>query len=164
MLKLQLSNGQIIEVEEGSTLLPLAQKLSDKYASPIVMGLYNGEECDLQRPLTADGTVDFVEVNNSVGMRVYVRTLLFMLIAATKKLYPDVHLEVRNSLGSARYCKDNSERKLTAEDIRSIEEYMHKMAERREPNKQLRLPKSEAIDMSCAICSDDNLARRAQVP
>ena len=47
MLKLQLSNGQIIEVEEGSTLLPLAQKLSDKYASPIVMGLYNGEECDL---------------------------------------------------------------------------------------------------------------------
>ena len=62
MLKLQLSNGQIIEVEEGSTLLPLAQKLSDKYASHIVMGLYNGEECDLQRPLTADGTVDFVEV------------------------------------------------------------------------------------------------------
>ena len=122
MLKLQLSNGQIIEVEEGSTLLPLAQKLSDKYASPIVMGLYNGEECDLQRPLTADGTVDFVEVNNSVGMRVYVRTLLFMLIAATKKLYPDVHLEVRNSLGSALYCKDNSERKLTAEDICSIEE------------------------------------------
>ena len=61
MLKLQLSNGQIIEVEEGSTLLPLAQKLSDKYASPIVMGLYNGEECDLQRPLTADGTVDFMD-------------------------------------------------------------------------------------------------------
>lgn len=88
MLKLQLSNGQIIEVEEGSTLLPLAQKLSDKYASPIVMGLYNGEECDLQRPLTADGTVDFVEVNNSVGMRVYVRTLLFMLIAATKSFIP----------------------------------------------------------------------------
>ena len=79
MLKLQLSNGQIIEVENGSTLLPLAQKLSDKYASPIVMGLYNGEECDLQRPLTVDGTVDFVEVNNSTGMRVYVRTLLFML-------------------------------------------------------------------------------------
>ena len=159
MLKLQLSNGQIIEVEEGSILLPLAQKLSDKYASPIVMGLYNGEECDLQRPLTADGTVDFVEVNNSVGMRVYVRTLLFMLIAATKKLYPDVHLEVRNSLGSALYCKDNSERKLTAEDIRSIEEYMHKMAERREPIKLLRLPKSEAIDMACSICSDDNRVR-----
>ena len=164
MLKLQLSNGQIIEVEEGSTLLPLAQRLSDKYASPIVMGLYNGEECDLQRPLTADGTVDFVEVNNSVGMRVYVRTLLFMLIAATKKLYPDVPLEVRNSLGSALYCEDNSERKLTAEDIRSIEEYMHKMAERREPIKLLRLPKSEAIDMACAICSDDNLALLAQVP
>ena len=164
MLKLQLSNGQIIEVEEGSTLLPLAQRLSDKYASPIVMGLYNGEECDLQRPLTADGTVDFVEVNNSVGMRVYVRTLLFMLIAATKKLYPDVHLEVRNSLGSALYCKDNSERKLTAEDIRSIEEYMHKMAERKESIKLLRLPKSEAIDMACAICSDDNLALLAQVP
>lgn len=52
------------------------------------MGLYNGEECDLQRPLTADGTVDFVEVNNSVGMRVYVRTLLFMLIAATKSFIP----------------------------------------------------------------------------
>ena len=41
---------------------------------------------------------------------------------------------------------------------------MHKMAERKESIKLLRLPKSEAIDMACAICSDDNLALLAQVP
>ena len=92
----------------------------------------------------------------------HVLSLCTSVIAATKKLYPDVHLEVRNSLGSALYCKDNSERKLTAEDIRSIEEYMHKMAERKESIKLLRLPKSSALtwkelprsDFLCMLPSD----------
>lgn len=164
MLRLALPKGQYINVEEGSCLLPVAREQSKAYASPIVAGIFNGELVDLQRPLAAAGTVDFVEVNTEVGMRVYVRTLLFMLLAATRKLRPDVHLEVRNTLGSALYCIDNSARKLTAEDIKQIEAYMHAMAARKEPLYLKRLPKAEAMAQAYAVCSEDSLALLKQVP
>ena len=164
MLKLKLSNGQERDVAKGSNLLALAQELQGEYASPIVEAVFNGEGIDLQRPLQTDGTVSFIEVNTPEGMRVYVRTLLFMLLAATKKLRPDVHLEVRNTLGSALYCIDNSQQKLTAEDIKAIEAYMHGMVERREPVQLTRLPKADAMEMACAICSEDSLALLKEVP
>lgn len=163
MLHLNLPNGQTVEVEENSCLLPLAQAHTDRFVSPIVLGTYNGEAWDLQRPLPADGTIDFIELDDPEGMRVYVRTLLFLFLAAVKKLYPQVNLEVRNTLGSALYCKDNSEYKLTKGDIKAIETYMHELVKRKEPVKIKRLLKSEAMDMAYAICSEDSLALLNQV-
>ena len=164
MLRLHLSNGQYIEVEEGSTLLPIAEAYADSFSSPIVEGIFNGEMIDLQKPLTTDGYVDFIEVNSEEGMRVYVRTLLFMLLAAAKKLRPDVNLEVRNTLGSALYCIDNSEKKLTPEDIKAIEGYMHELAKRKAGIRLTRLAKAEAMAQACAVCSEDSLALLEQVP
>ena len=163
MLKLILSQGEYT-LKEGANLLALAQEQQKNYASPIVEAIYNGETVDLQRPLTADGTVEFVEVNTPEGMRVYVRTLLFLFLVATKKLYPEVQLEVRNTLGSALYCIDNSAKKLTAENIKAIEAYMRKLVERREPIGLMRVPKADAMDMAYAGCSEDTLALLKEVP
>ena len=163
MLKMILSPNEY-EIEKGANLVALAKQQQEHYASPIVEAIYNGEAIDLQRPLTADGTVDFVEVNTPEGMRVYVRTLLFIFLAAAKKLYPDVQLEVRNTLGSALYCIDNSEHKLTAENIKAIEAYMKKLVERKAPLGLLRLPKAEVMDMAYAGCSEDTLALLKEVP
>lgn len=163
MLKLILSQGEYT-LKEGANLLALAQEQQKNYASPIVEAIYNGETVDLQRPLTTDGTVEFVEVNTPEGMRVYVRTLLFLFLAATKKLYPDAQLEVRNTLGSALYCIDNSAKKLTAENIKVIEAYMRKLVECREPIGLMRVPKADAMDMAYAGCSEDTLALLKEVP
>lgn len=164
MLRLKLPKGQCVNIKEGSCLLPLALEQQKNYASPIVAGIFNGEAVDLQRPLNTDGTVDFIEVNTETGMRVYVRTLLFMLLAATHKLYPAVHLEVRNTLGSALYLIDNSERKLEAADIKKLETYMHAMVERKEPVHLTRLPKAAAMKQAQELCSEDSLALLKQVP
>ena len=90
MLAWKLPNGQLRQVEEGSTLLDVARSLQSSFASPVVEGIFNNEAIDLQKPLYEDGSIGFIEVNTESGMRVYTRTLLFMLLACTKKLYPDV--------------------------------------------------------------------------
>ena len=101
MLAWKLPNGQLRQVEEGSTLLEVAKSLAGSFASPVVEGIFNNEAIDLQKPLYEDGEIGFIEVNTEEGMRVYTRTLLFMLLVSAKKLRPDVELEVRNTLGSA---------------------------------------------------------------
>lgn len=158
MLKFTMPNGQISQVEKGSNLLSLAKDFADKYNSPIIEGVFNGEEIDLQKPLLQDGIVDFIEVNTEDGMRVYTRTLLFMLLVVVKKLRPDVDLEVRNSLGSALYCIDKSSHKLTAADIAQIENCMHDLVKNKVSITLKRMTKNDMIAENCIFTSPDRTA------
>lgn len=158
MLKFTMPDKQFRQIEEGGNLLSLAGEFANKFTSPIIEGIFNGEAIDLQKPLSEDGTVDFVEVNTEDGMRVYTRTLLFMLLVATKKLRPDVNLEVRNSLGSALYCIDKSSHKLTADDIIQIEAYMHKMVQDKVKISLERMLKNDVIAKNCIFTSPDRIA------
>ena len=164
MLFWKLPGGQLRQVEEGSTLLEVAKSLAGTFASPVVEGIFNNEAIDLQKSLYEDGEVGFVEVNTEEGMRVYTRTLLFMLLVSTKKLRPDVELEVRNTLGSALYCADHSSHKLTSEDIKAIEAEMRKLVAAKEPITLKRLPKAEAMQVACSFCTSDREALLMQVP
>ncbi len=164
MLAWRLSDGQLRQAEEGSCLLTLASAVATRFASPIVEGIFNGEAVDLQKPLYADGTVDFIELNSAEGMRTYTRTLLFMLLVACHKLYPDVDLEVRNTLGSALYCLDKSSIKLTAENIKAIEGYMKQMVADKAPITFKRLAKQEAMRNTCSLCTPDSEALLKELP
>lgn len=104
MLKIVLPDNELSACEKGISLLEISKKYRDFYASPIAEGVFNGEAANLHRRLYHDGTVDFVEINSEEGMRTYVRTLLFLFIVSARKHYPQWHIEVRNSLGSALFC------------------------------------------------------------
>lgn len=164
MLTLKMPNGQLRQVEEGSCLLPLAECFANDFTSPIIEGVFNGEAYDLQKPLLKNGSVDFIEINTAEGMRTYTRTLLFMLLVATKKLRADVHLEVRNTLGSALYCIDQSSNKLTATDITAIEQLMHKMVEEKLPLRLERLSKQKLIAQNNVFGSEDSVALVNELP
>lgn len=167
MIQLLLPNGQLRQVEEGTTLAPLAAEFSAYSASPLVEALYNGRDFDLNRPLTAErelNSVAFVELNTEDGMRVYVRTLLFMFLVAMKRVAPQVQIEVRNTLGSALYCCEAGDTQLTAEQLAAVSEEMLRMAAARLPLLLKRLPKAEALASWGGCCSEDRLALLEELP
>lgn len=164
MLAWRLPNGQLRQVEEGSSLLALARSLQSSFASPVVEGIFNNEAVDLQKPLYGDGTIGFIEVNTEEGMRVYTRTLLFMLLVSTQRLRPDVELEVRNTLGSALYCADHSSQKLSSEDIKAIETSMKQMVASQTPITLKVMGKAEAVQAASSFCTPDRKALLQQVP
>lgn len=164
MLTLNLPDGQERLVEEGSCLLPLAAEFADGFSSPIVEGIFNGEAVDLQCPLHKDGTVGFTEVNNPIGMRSYVRTVLFMFITAAKELYPEVQLEVRNTLGSALYCVTDEGHSLSADDLARIDEKMRSMVENAAPIVLKRLPKEQVVSQVGSFGSEDRMALLKELP
>lgn len=163
MLKLTFKNGETKMVEEGSTLLDIVPEFASAYNAPIVVGVFNGEACDLQYPLKTDGTVDFIDVNQSEGMRIYVRSLLFLFLVAVKRLYPEVKMEVRNTLGSALYCIDNSEKKLTEEDVRRIEAEMRKLIAAKEKIQLKRICKDDVLREYGCLCSEDRKSLLCEV-
>lgn len=164
MLEIILPNGQTRQVEEGSTLLPLAEELALNYNSPLVEGVVNGRAIDLQRPLQESGPIDFIEVNTEEGMRVYIRTLIFMLEVAAKKVHPGAQLEVTNTLGSALHVIDNSPVPIKENELAEIEAEMKAMVAAKEPIILKNMPKEEALAKYAGSCSDDTLALLEEIP
>ena len=148
MITLTLYNGETRQVEKGSTLLPLAQEFAKDFPTPIVEGVFNGETIDLQAPLQCDGTVDFIQLKGEDGLRVYVRSLLFLFLVTAKRLYPEVDIEVHNTLGSALNCTFKSENKLSPKELKFVEAEMRKQVAEKTPLKD------EAGILLGALCPD----------
>ena len=82
-IKLTLPNNIIREYPAGTTLLEVSRDFAANYQSPIVEGIFNGIGTDLQKPVFENGTVDFITLDTEEGMRVYVRSLLFLCLLYT---------------------------------------------------------------------------------
>lgn len=144
MLQFTLADNSLLQLPAGSNLLTIT-KLSLTNKSPIVEGILDGVPIDLQEPLTHGGRVEFLEMNTEEGMRVYLRSLLFMLLATVEKLHPEAKLEVRNTLGSALYIADKSAKPLNYRDWYGVEKAMHAYVEAKEPFKLRISDKADAI-------------------
>src|SRR5512137_2617456 len=54
----------------------------------IVGGVINGKLSELTTPITADCSVEPIDVSSRDGMRIYRRSLTFLLITAARELFP----------------------------------------------------------------------------
>ena len=79
-ISLQLPDGKKYDFPEGITLWEISKKYPVAATYPVAVGIFNGEEIDLQKPLHADGKVAFIAINTEAGMRTYERSLLFLFL------------------------------------------------------------------------------------
>ena len=156
-IKLTLPNNIIREYPAGTTLLEVSRDFAANYQSPIVEGIFNGIGTDLQKPVFENGTVDFITLDMEEGMRVYVRSLLFLFLVAIKELRPEVKIEARNSLGSALFCEITNDIVLSNYDLKAWEDYMKELAAKSEPIIYKHINKKEAEKILCERNEADRL-------
>lgn len=156
-IKLTLPNNIIREYPAGTTLLEVSRDFAANYQSPIVEGIFNGIGTDLQKPVFENGTVDFITLDKEEGMRVYVRSLLFLFLVAIKELRPEVKIEARNSLGSALFCEITNDIVLSNYDLKALEDYMKELAAKSEPIIYKHINKKEAEKILCERNEADRL-------
>lgn len=163
MLQFTLPDNSELRLPVGSNLLTIA-KLALDIKSPIVEATLDGMPLDLQAPLSHGGKVDFVEMNTEEGMRIYLRTLLCMLISTTEKLFPGTKLEVRSTLGSAIYIADRSTKPLNYRDWQKVETAMHAYVNSKEPIIFKYVTKAEAIKIARKNGIEDGVAMAQLAP
>lgn len=156
-IKFTLPNNIIREYPAGTTLLEVSRDFAANYQSPIVEGIFNGIGTDLQKPVFENGTVDFITLDMEEGMRVYVRSLLFLFLVAIKELRPEVKIEARNSLGSALFCEITNDIVLSNYDLKALEDYMKELAAKSEPIIYKHINKKEAEKILCERNEADRL-------
>ena len=163
MLKFTLPDNSELQLPLGSNLLTIA-KLALNIKSPIVEATLDGMPMDLQAPLYKGGRVGFIEMNTEEGMRIYLRTLICMLVATAEKLFPGTKLEVRGTLGSALYIADNSKQPLNYREWQKVEETMHSYVDAKEPIKLHYVSYEEAMEIARQNDMEDGLAMLKMLP
>lgn len=127
-------------------LYDLAQKYKNNFSSPIVAAIVNNNIRELTYEIEQDSDVEFLDLTDKDGMKIYVRSLSFLFTKACFDLFPDCKVHILHSLGDSLYCevlcKDDY---LTEEDVEAIEERMRYLVKKDIPIIKEKMPIEEAM-------------------
>lgn len=126
--------GRTIEVAMGTTLLEVERQLRLDGPHPFLAAYVNNRIKELNYRIYKPVTVRFIDITSFEGIRVYQRTISFILQKAVRELFPDRTLYIRHSLGaSGFYCEISGFGPIPAEHIDAIKARMRGIIDRNLP-------------------------------
>ena len=126
--------GRTIEVTMGTTLLEVERQLRLDGPHPFLAAYVNNRIKELNYRIYKPVTVRFIDITSFEGIRVYQRTISFILQKAVRELFPDRTLYIRHSLGaSGFYCEISGFGPIPAEHLDAIKARMRGIIDRNLP-------------------------------
>lgn len=126
--------GRTIEVAMGATLLEVERQLRLDGPHPFLAAYVNNRIKELNYRIYKPVTVRFIDITSFEGIRVYQRTISFILQKAVRELFPDRTLYIRHSLGaSGFYCEISGFGPIPAEHLDAIKARMRGIIDRNLP-------------------------------
>ena len=145
MIKVTLKNGDVVEVEAGTSAADVCKQLS--------MGLYraacaceiDGEVRDLRTALDNDCTLNILTFDDDNGKKAYWHTTSHVMAQAIKRLYPDVKLAIGPSIDNGFYYDFDFSKPFTSEDIEKVEAEIKKIIKENIPLEKFELAPADAL-------------------
>ena len=131
----------------GISLLELSKKKQNTYKTLIVAAKVNMNLKELFDTLEEDARVEFIDLTSQDGIRIYQRSLIFVLIKATKDVFPERQLRVEHSLGRGIYCELDGEKALTKYGVNQIKTRMQEIIQLDFPIKKEKVTTKQATDI-----------------
>ncbi len=94
----------IIKTEENTKISEILKDQIKESEFPVVGAKFNNEYKNLDYPLEESGKIELIDINSKEGMKIYRRTLTFIMGNAFWLTYPRAHVIVDYQLSNAMYC------------------------------------------------------------
>jgi len=133
LIKVILPDGSEKEVVEGISLLELSKDCADDYKSTIVAAKVDNDIKELSFHLYNSARVEFIDLTDDDGMRIYRRSLSFVLIKAVNDLFLDRKVTICHSISKGIFCEVSGDTELTAEEVSKIEKRMEELVRQKIP-------------------------------
>ena len=149
MIKVTLKDGNVFEVEKGSSILDVAKKISEGLARNATCGEVNGEIKDLRHELQEDCelVIHTFKDDDLEGEKAYWHTSSHIMAQAVKRLFPDVKFAIGPSIDNGFYYDFDVEKPFSEEDKEKIEEEMKKIIKENISIERYSLSKEEALKL-----------------
>ncbi|MGL4736896.1 MAG: nucleoside kinase [Cellulosilyticaceae bacterium] len=144
--KLYFKDGHVQEVSSGTTLYEVAQQYQNGFKAPITLAKVGSHFKELYMPVTEDlHDIVFLDLYDKDAMRVYQRTTTFLMIVATKQLFPQAYVRVNHHIAGGYYCEFEDATFDVTAHLGVIEAQMHALVERELTISKDTLPIDEAM-------------------
>jgi uridine kinase len=127
-VQIVLPDGRVLEGPRGASLADFLAQPGLTLA-PIVGGVVNGELRELIYPIETEARVRPITMGEADGMRIYRRSLTFLLAAAFEAMFPDRQLTVDHSVSSGGYFCQVSGGQLSEGELQTLEARMRQLVE-----------------------------------
>jgi uridine kinase len=142
----------------GITLSEIKDDFQVKLDNPIIGAMVNHKVKELSFVFVKNKKVEFIDYSHPDGLRLYVRSLFFILYASVRQLFPEVKLKMMHGISRGYYCElSGLNRPITESDILAIKSEMRQLVDRDIPFEKIGLPTDEVVE----ICRKQNLPYKA---
>ncbi|HET91094.1 MAG TPA: nucleoside kinase [Chloroflexi bacterium] len=139
---------RVFEAPIGTPLEQYIKAAMNEGPVPVIAALVNGDLRELTYPMYADARVEPVFLSDSDGVRIYRRSLSFLLMIAVRELFPQAHIFVDHTLPfGGFFCQVHGRPPFDAEELALIERQMRELVALDVPINRERVSLSEAIEM-----------------
>ncbi len=148
MIKIELKDGSIKEVESGLSILEIAKNISEGLARVATAGKINGEVKDLRTIINEDCKLEILTFESDIdGKKAYWHTTSHIMAQAVKRLFPNTKLAIGPAIDEGFYYDFDVENPFTDDDKAKIEEEMKKIIKEDLPIEKFTLSKNEALEL-----------------
>lgn len=132
-----------IEFESGKRVMDILKEEIEKSENPIFACKCNNEVKALNYDVNEDSQIELIDFTSMEGKRVYIRGLIYIMVMAFNKLYPEIEITVNYQLHNAMYC-DTAGTKITDEMLKNVSNKMKEIVENNLPIMKIQMTQEEA--------------------
>jgi uridine kinase len=124
-IKIHLPDKRVLTGQRGASLQAFLQPLTEEGGAQIVGAVINGKLEELTTAVENESVVIPTRMDSSDGMRIYRRSLTFLLESAFGELFPDGEVNIVHSVSSGGYyCQVKGREALNEEQLGQVKARM----------------------------------------
>jgi uridine kinase len=157
-VEIHLPDGRVVAGPRNARVGQFLKVIEDQGMPPVVGAVVNGDLRELTFPIKMDSNVAPVTMGDADGMRIYRRSLTFLLEAAFENLFPGAILTVDHSVSSGGYyCQVSGRSPLSQSELSQLEQAMRGFVDADLPFNRQEVPLQEAMDYFKAKGAQDKV-------
>jgi len=147
MINITFPDGAVRQYEKGSSALDIAKSISEGLARKVIAAGVNGQVWDAARPIGEDASLKLYTWNDAEGKNTFWHSSAHLMAEAVETMIPGVKFWVGPPVENGFYYDmDLGDKKITEEDLLTIEKKMNELAKQNNNFLRKEMPKADAVN------------------
>lgn len=144
-IKVTFPNGEIKIYKKGTKLEDIAKDAQHHYKAKIVAAKIGNRIKELRSEIKDDCNIEFIDLTTMDGMRIYQRSLSFLLVYAVRQIIKDGNVTIHHSMGTGFYCEVLGMDDIPEDLLNRIENKMREVVGKNLPFEKMSIPLEQAM-------------------
>ena len=147
MIKITLPDGNVKEMNDGSSAMDVALSISEGLARRVLAAEVDGEVWDLTRPIHTDSSLKLLSFSDEGGKSTMWHSSAHLMAEALEFYYPGIKLAIGPPIENGFYYDvDFGKHEFTDKDLAKVEKKMLELAREKNPFERKEISKKDAIE------------------